>query len=512
MSAETANIADQEIVLEVDGVSKRFGGTLALDQVDLRVKAGEIHAFLGANGAGKSTLIRILAGVHAADGGRFLWRGAEMTGADIARRIAIVHQDLGLVDFMSVGENMAMGYGYPRRRNGLIDWQAVDARAQAVLSELGAPLPLHTAVSGLSPAERSIVAIARAVSRDVEVLILDEPTASLPEADVGRLFAALRRLRERNVAIIYVTHRLDEVFRIADAATVIRDGRTIARHATLDGVTSDQLVSEIVGRLLQHTSKRESVTRAPVLEVEGLKSYAIGPVSFSLGKGEILGLAGLRAQGHEGVGRMLAGVHRPTAGSIALDGRKHRFNGTIDAIRAGIGFATGRRAEEAVAPAMTVRENLFLNPLNFKAKRFALRNLRREAQDAATVLARFAVKPADPNRDIGTLSGGNQQKVVLARWAGQAYRVIVLEDPTIGVDIGAKAEIYRMMLADCEAGTSYIVVSSDIEELVNVCDRVLAFSRGLVVAELAGESLTTEALTHAVSGALDTAPALEAAS
>ncbi len=342
---------------------------LALDRVELSVREGQIHAFLGANGAGKSTLIRILADVHDADGGRFLWRGVEMSGTEIARRIAIVHQDLGLVDFMSVGENMAMGYGYPRRRNGLIDWKAVDARARAVLDELGAPLPLHTAVSALSPAERSIVAIARAVSRDVELLILDEPTASLPEADVGRLFAALRRLKERNVAIIYVTHRLDEVFRIADAATVIRDGRTIARHASLEDVTSDQLVSEIVGRLLQHTSKRESVERPPVLEVEGLKSYAIGPVSFSLGKGEILGLAGLRSQGHEGVGRMLAGVHRPIAGSITLDGRQHRFDGTIDAIRAGIGFATGRRAEEAVAPAMTVRENLFLNPLNFGARR-----------------------------------------------------------------------------------------------------------------------------------------------
>jgi len=215
-------------------------------------------------------------------------------------------------------------------------------------------------------------------------------------------------------------------------------------------------------------------------------------------------LAGLRAQGHEGVGRMIAGVFRPTGGTIALDGKPLALTTTAEAIRAGIGFATGRRAEEAVAPALTVRENLFLNPLNFNARRFQLRHLREEMKAAASILSRFSVKPADPNRDIGTLSGGNQQKVVLARWAGQKYRVIVLEDPTIGVDIGAKSDIYRMMLGDCEAGTSYIVVSSDIEELVNVCDRVLAFSRGRIVAELSGEGLTTEALTHAVSGALDT--------
>lgn len=492
-----------EVVLEARGVTKRFGGTLALDRVNLAVRAGEIHAFLGANGAGKSTLIRVLANVHAADGGDLLWHGQPISGADLSGRIAIVHQDLGLIDFMSVGENMAMGYGYPRRANRLIDWKAVDAKASAVLADLDAPLPLHTAISALSPAERSIVAIARAVSRDVELLILDEPSASLPEADVGRLFAALRRLKARNVAVIYVTHRLDEVFRIADAATVIRDGRTIAVHQSLDAVTPDRLVAEIVGHLPQHSGRRAATARQPVLAVSGLRHHAVGPVSFTLGEGEILGLAGLRAQGHEGVGRMIAGVHRPTAGSITLDGKPLDSRSTADAIRAGVGFATGRRAEEAVAPAMTVRENLFLNPLNFNARRFRPRHLGREAGDAARILARFAVKPADPNRDIGTLSGGNQQKVVLARWAGQKYRVIVLEDPTIGVDIGAKSEIYRMMMTDCDAGTSYIVVSSDIEELANVCDRVLAFSRGVIVAELAGDRLTTEALTHAVSGALD---------
>jgi ribose transport system ATP-binding protein len=242
------------------------------------------------------------------------------------------------------------------------------------------------------------------------------------------------------------------------------------------------------------------------MEVEDLATDTAGPVSFTLGAGEILGLAGLRSQGHEGTGRALAGVDRAESGTIRLDGREVRFRSTSDAIRHGVGFATGRRAEEAVAPAMTVKENLFLNPLNFSARRFALRSLKQEARQAAEILARFAVKPADPDRDIGTLSGGNQQKVVLARWAGQKYRVIVLEDPTIGVDIGAKAEIYRMMLADCQAGTSYVVVSSDIEELVGVCDRVLAFSRGRIVADLSGDALTVGALTHAISGAVGARP------
>jgi ribose transport system ATP-binding protein len=491
----------EALLLEVRNVSKRFGGTLALDGADLAAKAGEIHAFLGANGAGKSTLIRILADVHPADGGELLWHGAPITTGDLAKRIAIVHQDLGLIGSMSVSENIAMGFGYPRRGNRLIDWRAVEARADRILGALGTPLPLGAAISELSPAERSIVAIARAVSRDVELLILDEPTASLPASDVDRLFAALRRLKARNTGIIYVTHRLDEVFRIADAATVIRDGRTIARHATIDRLSPDQLVSEIVGHLPRRSGKRASVERQPVLRVTELRSRLAGPVSLALGHGEILGLAGLRAQGHESTGRMIAGVERCTSGSIMLDGRRLDPSSAADQISAGIAFATGRRAEEAVAPGMTVGENLFLNPRNFNARPFRLRSLGAETRAAAKILARFAVKPSDPRRDIGTLSGGNQQKVVLARWAGQKYRVIVLEDPTIGVDIGAKSEIYRMMMADCDAGTSYIVVSSDIEEMVSVCDRVLAFSRGVVVAELAGDGLTTQALTHAVSGA-----------
>jgi len=502
----TASIVPQSpaaspYLLEVRGVSKRFGGTSALTAARLAVREGSVHAFLGANGAGKSTLIRILADVYQADAGVLLWRGQEQSGREIAKRTAIVHQDLGLIDFMTVGENMAMGYGYPRGLFRRIDWKSVNETAARVLAELVAPLPLDAPVSSLGPAEKSLVAIARAISRDVKLLILDEPTASLPEADVERLFKAIHKLRERGVAIVYVTHRLDEVFRIADAATVIRDGRTIGEHETLEKLTAAELVTEIVGHVPVRSKRESRGEREPILQADAIATDRMGPVSLTLGRGEILGLAGLRAQGHEETGRLLAGVQQPKTGTISLEGQQVRFHGSEEAIRAGIGFATGRRAEEGVARGMTVRENLFLNPLNFKEKRFALRSLRGETERASRILAKFAVKPRDPNKDISTLSGGNQQKVVLARWAGQDYKIVVLEDPTIGVDIGAKSEIYKMMLADCEAGTSYVVVSSDIEELVEVCDRVLAFSKGEIVAELKGAALTMEALTHAVSGA-----------
>ena len=488
-------------VLVVKDVRKRFVGTQALSGIGMEIHAGEIHAFLGANGAGKSTLIRILGGVHKADSGEIRYKGKVIEPGALAARVSIVHQDLGLIDSMTVGENMVIGQDYPRQRIGLVDWRAVQRRAVDLLAGLGTVLPLDKPVSGLSQAERSIVAIARALSRDVDLLVLDEPTASLPEADVERLFAVLDRLRRRQVAIVYVTHRLDEVFRIADAATVIRDGRTVAVHRPLT-ISTDQLVSEIVGHVPHRAKKCKAMEAGPVvLSLNGACSNGCGPVELHVRRGEIIGLTGLRGQGQEATGRVIAGAQPLSRGEMQLAGKPVAFRDTAAAIRAGIGFGSGRRAAEGIARTLTVQENLFLNPLNFGAGPLSFRWPARETSDAVRILNRFRVKPADPSRSIATLSGGNQQKVVLARLAGQNYRLVVLEDPTIGVDIGVKAEIYRMMSEDARTGTTYIVVSSDFEELIEICDRVLAFDRGRIVDELMSERLTTEALTHAVSGA-----------
>ena len=488
-----------EPLLAVRGVAKRFGGTEALRGVDFTVLPGEIHALLGANGAGKSTLIKILAGVYPMDSGSIALAGSPL-GPALRHRISFVHQDLGLIESMNVGENMAMGYGYPMRWK-LIDWSAVKAAAVQALEFLDSPLPLDRPIAELSRAEKSIVAIARALVGKVDLLVLDEPTASLPEADVARLFRILKRLCARDVAIIYVSHRLDEVFRLADAVTVLRDGRTVAEHRPLV-ISPEQLVTEIVGSLPPpHEPAGKSLTEGAVLSVHGLQSGSVGPVSFDVAAGEIVGLAGLRGQGHETVGRAIAGVLPNDGGTIAIAGEQVKIAKPADAIALGLGFATGKRAEEALAPTMTVKENLFLNPLNFGQKTFRLRSRRREREAAAEILRRFDVRPPDPERDISTLSGGNQQKVVLARWAGQRYRLLVLEDPTIGVDVGAKAQIYRMMAEDAAEGTSTVVVSSDLDELVLICDRVLAFSQGRIVAELARDDLTVEALTLAVGGA-----------
>ncbi len=489
-----------DALLEVRGLCKRFGGTEALRGVDFSVLSGEIHALLGANGAGKSTLIKILAGVYPADAGEIRIGGVPRDQLSVRRRVAFVHQDLGLIETMSVGENMAMGYGYPRRWK-FIDWKAVDRVAAEALDFLDSPLPLDRPVSELTRAEKSIVAIARALIEKVDLLVLDEPTASLPEADVGRLFGVLSRLRERNTGVIYVTHRLDEVFRIADAVTVLRDGRTVAVYRPVT-LSPEQLVTDIVGRapvaLLMSRKKRDGV---PALEVEGLRAGSVGPIDFHVGVGEIVGLAGLRGQGHEVVGRAIAGVLQRDAGIVRINGAEAKIDAPAAAVAAGLGFTTGKRAEEALAGTLSVKENLFLNPLNFGQKSFRLRSRKKERQAAAGILAKFDVRPADPDRDISTLSGGNQQKVVLARWAGRRCKLLILEEPTIGVDFGAKSEIYRMMAEDAAAGTSSIIISSDLDELAQICDRVLAFSRGRIVAEIARPELSVAALTHAVCGA-----------
>ena len=495
----TSALANAPVLNCVD-VVKHFGGAHALRGVDFSVNAGEIHALLGANGAGKSTLIKILAHIHKPDAGKITLRGIPLTEEMLGTRLSFVHQDLGLIESMSVGENMAMAYGYPMRGR-LIDWRAVNVMAEAALQKLGTPLPLDRLVGELSQAEKSIVAIARALTRDIDILVLDEPTASLPEADVERLFSAVRALRARGVGIIYVSHRLDEVFRLSDAATVFRDGEVVATYRPMSA-SPEQLVKDICGKTpvrRQGAGRRKSA--AAVIEVSDLRIDHIGPVSFDAAPGEILGLAGLRGQGHEAVGRAVAGISAATSGTIRIGGSVVRLGKPSDAIGAGIGFASSKRAEEGLATTMNVRENLFLNPSNFGRKVFSFVAASRESRDAAPILGRLDVRPKDPERDVTTLSGGNQQKVVLARLAGQDYRILVLEDPTMGVDVGAKAEIYRILADGAAKGTACIVISSDLDELAQICDRVLAFSAGRIVAELARDELTVEALISEISGA-----------
>ncbi len=484
-------------LLSVRGLTKAFLGTQALDDVDFDVFAGEVHALLGQNGAGKSTLIKILAGVHRQDAGTIQLRRTT-DGQTVP--IAFIHQDLGLALEMTVSENIALVAGYPRR-HGLVSWSKLRGIAREAMDTLGVELDPDAEVSTLTPAERSLVAIARALALRAEVLVLDEPTAALPEADVEKLFAALARLRSQGVGLIYVTHRIDEVFRIADRVSVLRDGRLVAT-AEVTSLTSRQLVNWIVGRELDAAAvHRETVSDTEILQLESLMVQGrIGPVSLTLHGGDIVGLVGLSGAGQSETGRAVFGAAIVTGGSMRLGGRLLSPSSPADAVALGIGFVSGSRVEESIAADLSVRENLYINPVALGQGAWQPAGHASERRRAADALERFDIRPRDPERMIGSLSGGNQQKAVVARWLEAASRLLVLEEPTAGVDVGSKADIYRLLEDVAERGGAILVISSDFEEVIRLCRTTLVFNRGKVVAEVACAGLTVSDLTALAAG------------
>jgi ribose transport system ATP-binding protein len=492
-------------ILSFRGVTKRFGGTLAVHDVDLDIRPGEVHALLGANGAGKSTLIKLLAGVHEPDGGAIYYvRGLVDQRIDHMRPrppMAFIHQDLGLIEWMTVAENIALVGGFPRRR-GLIDWRAVERQAAADMHALGSDIDCGVPVSRLPRTERSIVAIVRALAIKSDVLVLDEPTASLPESETARLFDVLRNLRKQGVAIVYVTHRLDEVFRLADTVTVLRDGSTV-RTCAVSATNPSELVQMIVGRPPAEVFvKPPEPHAASLLRVETLCAGRAGPVSFQVKAGEIVGLAGLRGAGQNAIGRAISGVEPITSGTVWLRGRALRLaGGEPDAVAAGIRFVTSNRESEGLGPSLSVAENLFLNPGALGRNIWSAQRPGTERRLAAQIISKFSIRPSDPSRVITTLSGGNQQKVLLARWLGHGAPLLVLEEPTMGVDVGAKADIYEMLNQELAGGAASVLVSSDLDEVAGICHRALIFNRGRIIDELQRHELSVAHLTAVVGGA-----------
>jgi ribose transport system ATP-binding protein len=444
----------------------------------------------------------VLAGVYAADSGQVLWRGRPVDPPSERLPIVFIHQDLGLVDTMTVAENVAIIAGYPRR-SGLISWGAATRAAAAALDAMGGNIDPQARVGNLPAAERSIVAIARALAVKADVLVLDEPTAALPEADVARLLEVLRRLRAGGLGLVYVTHRLDEVFRMADRVTVLRDGHRVATRNVAE-TTPATLVHDIVGRPLT-----ELFVRAPhqsagtLLEVDGLTANGVGPVSFKLRMGEILGLVGLRGAGHHTVGRALFGDSTITGGRIRLADKAFEPHSPVEAMEERVGFVSSKRGEESVAPNLTVRENLFMNPGAIGRGVLGFLGAGTEQARCKSELRRFSVRPSLPERLMQTLSGGNQQKVVVARWMLAKSRLMVLEEPTFGVDVGSKAEIYQLLQTALDEQLGVLLISSDFEEVVGICNRALVFDRGRVVAEVPRAELSIPRLTALAAGAAE---------
>jgi ribose transport system ATP-binding protein len=486
--------SENQPILALNHIVKRFGGNLAVNDVSLQVMPGEVLALLGENGAGKSTLIKVLAGVYQRDSGEILFQGKSISSAAELKSgshqpIAFIHQDLGLIEWMTVAENMALVMGFPRRL-GLINWRAIRQRALDALKDVGIALDPDARVFELSRTEKSLLAIARAVAVNAELLVLDEPTASLPANDVRHLFAVINRLRAKKVGMIYVTHRLDEVIEIADSVCVMRDGRYVAGGKTSAYRLRD-LVQMIVGESVDE-DQREPLpeNQPPVLQLQQVEVGEIGPVSFSLQPGEMLALAGLRGAGQEEIGRLLFGLRSSHGGTIRFRNAPYTASTPSQAMAKGVSLVAGDRTGESLVMTMSVRENLFLNPCSAGHKLLARYSNRKEIGASWWKVQLFDIRPKDVNTTISALSGGNQQKVVMARWMNLGAPLLILEDPTAGVDVGARAEIYHLLNKSLAEGVAVLVISNDFEEIAHICNRALVFNRGKVVGELKNQQVS----------------------
>ncbi|QLQ15082.1 MAG: sugar ABC transporter ATP-binding protein [Micropruina sp.] len=482
-------------LLEIRHLMKAFFATQAVNDVSFDVNAGEIVALMGENGAGKSTVIKMMAGVYKPDSGDILLEGKPI--AENMGSVSFIHQTLGLIEWMTVAENIALGMGYPKRA-GFIDKKAMREQAARVLDLVGGGVDPDARIFDLPRTERSLLAIARALVNEPKLLVLDEPTASLPQEEVEVLFTVLRRLRDQGTGMIYVSHRLDEIYAISSRAVIMRNGVKVADRevATLP---HKELVGLIVGK---ETLSVEFPPPAPEvrLELNDVRVGEVGPIDLTVQKGEIVGLCGLRGAGQGSAGRAIAGVDAITGGRISVDGRAVDVSSVRKAIDSRIAFVTSNRESESLAPGLSVRENLFLNPGLWGVRWFRANPIKPERARAASVTSRFSVRPPDPELAADTLSGGNQQKVVLARWLSLGYDILVLEEPTMGVDVGAKAEIYQLLREAAEGGTSIVVVTTDLEEATAICHRALVFERGRVRTEIDPEHLSIANLMAAASG------------
>ncbi len=492
--------------LELRGVSKRYDATLALREVDLRVDAGEVHALAGENGAGKSTLIKILAGAVRRDAGTIALDGAEVELANPlaahAAGIRVVYQEFSLVPTVSVTENVLLGQLPAGRAGAWIDWRAAHRRAAEAIASLGFEVPdVRRRVSALPVSQRQMIEIAKAMLERPRILVLDEPSAVLSTRDLDRLFAAIGALRQARATVIYVSHRLDEVFSIADRITVLKDG---ARVDTVRTGEIDQagLVRMMVGRPLGeiYPVRRAQPGAAPLLEVRALtRRRAFRDVSLELAPGEILGVSGLVGSGRSEVVRAIAGADRPDAGEMLLGGRPYRPRSPADALHAGIAMLSEDRARDGLVPALSLRDNLSLASF---ARMSRLGVLRRRVQQTLVeeqvhALNVRAASAADPVR---RLSGGNQQKALVGRWLMRGARVLILDEPTRGVDVGAKAEIYRIVARLAEGGMGILLVSSELPEILGLSDRILVMRGGRIVGRFLRGDATEERLLAAAAG------------
>jgi ABC-type sugar transport system ATPase subunit len=495
-------------IIEARGVRKTFPGVVALDDVSFGLQAGEIHCLVGENGAGKSTLIKIFAGQYAPDQGELALDGERIhfsSPADaLAQKISVVYQDLQLVPYLSVAENISLGRW--TTKGGLINRAAMYQRAETALEEVGTYIDPKAIVATLSTAKQQLVEIARALSHETRVLILDEPTAALSESEADSLFVVLARLRASRMALLYVSHRLEEVFLLGDRVTVLRDGKYIGTRARQE-VTPDEVVSMMVGSEVSLYPERKHRPKlgTKLLEVRELSLQGVvDKISLDLHQGEILGLAGIVGAGRTEFAQCLFGVTPADSGQIKISGQPVKIGSPRSAKDHGLGLVPEDRKTQGIVSILSVRENTSLGVLP-EISRLGWLNFKKEQILARKYRDRLSIKTASLESQILTLSGGNQQKVVIARWLATAPKILILDEPTQGVDVGAKAEIHALIEDLVAGGLGIILISSELPELLAMSDRVLVMRKGRVVAELDGRLATKEEVIRFAAGSNEVA-------
>ena len=471
--------------IELDGIVKVFPGVRALDGVSFSVKEGEVHSLCGENGAGKSTLIKVMTGVHARDGGDYRVDGQSVnftsTSEAIAAGVSCVYQELSIASQLDVAKNLFIG-NLPMKGK-LVDHKRLYKEAEEILEILGMHISPKTITGDLSVGQQQMIEIGRALTRNARLIIMDEPTSSLSEAETETLFTVIHTLVERNIAIIYISHKLDEVMQLSDQITVIRDGKNIISKPK-DEFTTDELIANMIGRPLENLYLKEPAEiTTPMLEVKNLTSPGVfRDISFTVRKGEVVGFFGLVGAGRSEIMRAIFGVDKYTGGEVIVDGKTLKGGDPARAIEAGIGFCTEDRKKEGLALRISILLNMTLVKLKALSKAGVVdRHAQREAADE--YMKAISIKAPSVNQLVGNLSGGNQQKVVVAKWLMMNPKVLIVDEPTRGIDVGSKSEIYGILSDLAKQGMAIIVVSSEIEEIMGVCDRVVTIYEGDLTAD-----------------------------
>ena len=495
--------AGQVPVLTLSGITKTFPGVKALSDVSLELYPGQVTALVGENGAGKSTVVKILTGIYHPDAGTLRMDGRETAfptaKAATEAGITAIHQETVLFDELSVAENIFIGHA-PRGALGLIDWRTMRARAAEILDRIDAGLDPAMPLKELGIANKHLVAIARALSVDARVVIMDEPTAALSQKEIEELYELVERLKAEGRAILFISHKFDEIFRIADRYTVFRDGQHVG-SGLMPEVDEAQLVRLMVGRSVdQIFPKRAHKVAGEILEIDDLSHPTeFDGIRFSLREGEILGFYGLIGSGRSELMQSIFGITRPSRGAVRIDGTARRIRSPADAIANGIVYVPEDRGKQGAIAGLPIFQNITLPSLSDTSKSGFLQ-LAREFARARTFAERLDLRAASLDQDVGKLSGGNQQKVVISKWLATRPRVIILDEPTKGIDIGSKAAVHAFMAELAAEGLAVIMVSSEIPEILGMSDRAIVMREGLIAAELTGPEMTAETLVRYAAG------------